>query len=83
MDTLRKNNYPYAYELVVYENAGEPFWVLYVIPAGINQICKRLLDKFKQLTLVRLLCFPTRSHQAHSRVVDRQVEIIIEGELQN
>jgi esterase/lipase len=34
MDTLRKHNYPQAYELVVYENAGEPYYVPYVFPAG-------------------------------------------------
>jgi len=38
MDTLRKNNYPYDYDLVVYENAGEPYLVPYVIPVGINSV---------------------------------------------
>jgi BAAT / Acyl-CoA thioester hydrolase C terminal len=34
MDTLRKHNYPHSYDLIVYENAGEPFLVPYVFPAG-------------------------------------------------
>jgi esterase/lipase len=34
MDTLRKCNYPHHYDLVVYEDAGEPYYVPYVIPAG-------------------------------------------------
>jgi hypothetical protein len=38
MDTLRKNNYPCTYDLVVYENAGEPYLVPYVIPVGINSV---------------------------------------------
>ncbi len=38
MDTLRKHNYLYAHELIVYENAGEPFLVPYVISAGMNSM---------------------------------------------
>jgi hypothetical protein len=34
MDTLRKCNFPQFYDLVVYEDAGEPYYVPYVIPAG-------------------------------------------------
>lgn len=34
METLKKNNYLHAYDLIVYENAGEPYFVPYVIPAG-------------------------------------------------
>jgi esterase/lipase len=34
MDSLRKCNYPHHYDLVVYDNAGEPYYVPYVIPAG-------------------------------------------------
>ncbi|HTP07108.1 MAG TPA: acyl-CoA thioester hydrolase/BAAT C-terminal domain-containing protein, partial [Anaerolineae bacterium] len=34
MNTLREHNYPHAYDLVVYENAGEPYYVPYVLPAG-------------------------------------------------
>lgn len=34
MDTLRKHNYPHSYDLIVYEDAGEPYLVPYVIPAG-------------------------------------------------
>jgi len=30
--TLEKANYPYAYEHIVYENAGEPFYVPYIFP---------------------------------------------------
>lgn len=36
MDTLKKSNYPHKYDLVVYEDAGEPFYVPYVIPAGVT-----------------------------------------------
>jgi len=45
METLRKCQYSHAYELVVYENAGEPYYVPYVIPAGIisKQIAPRLV----------------------------------------
>jgi pimeloyl-ACP methyl ester carboxylesterase len=34
MDILKTKNYPHAYELIVYEDAGEPYYVPYVIPAG-------------------------------------------------
>ena len=34
MDTLRKCDYPHSYDMVVYENAGEPYYVPYVFPAG-------------------------------------------------
>ncbi len=34
METLRKCNYPHKYDLVVYEDAGEPYYVPYVFPAG-------------------------------------------------
>jgi esterase/lipase len=34
MDTLQKCSYPHKYDLVVYEDAGEPYYVPYVIPAG-------------------------------------------------
>jgi hypothetical protein len=34
MDTLRKSNYQHAYDLVVYEDAGEPYYVPYVLPAA-------------------------------------------------
>jgi esterase/lipase len=34
MDTLNKCNYQYGCDMVVYENAGEPYYVPYVIPAG-------------------------------------------------
>jgi hypothetical protein len=36
METLRECGYPHSYELVVYEDAGEPYLVPYVVPAGIN-----------------------------------------------
>jgi hypothetical protein len=32
MNTLRKNNYPRKYDLVVYDDAGESFYAPYVIP---------------------------------------------------
>jgi hypothetical protein len=38
MDTLQKCNYPYTHELVVYEDAGEPYLVPYVIPVGLNSM---------------------------------------------
>jgi hypothetical protein len=34
MDALRKSHYPHRYDLVVYENAGEPYFPPYVIPYG-------------------------------------------------
>jgi esterase/lipase len=34
MDTLRKCNYQHTYDLIAYEDAGEPFYAPYVIPAG-------------------------------------------------
>lgn len=34
MDSLRKCNYPHHYDLAVYGNAGEPYYVPYVFPAG-------------------------------------------------
>ena len=34
MDMLRKYNYPYKYDLIVYDDAGEPYYVPYVFPAG-------------------------------------------------
>jgi dienelactone hydrolase len=45
MDTLERTKYPYPRELVVYEEAGEPYLVPYVIPVGINsvQILPRLV----------------------------------------
>jgi len=36
MDALRKHKYPHQHELVVYENAGEPTPVPYVLPAGLT-----------------------------------------------
>jgi len=41
METLRKNDYKYGYDLVVYENAGEPFYVPFVIP-----LCETTTVKF-------------------------------------
>jgi len=38
MDTLQRNKYPHSYDLVVYEDAGEPYLVPYVIPVGINSM---------------------------------------------
>jgi len=38
METLRKNNYPHFYDLIVYEDAGEPYLVPYVIPAGESEM---------------------------------------------
>lgn len=38
MDTLDQQNYPHAHQLIVYENAGEPFLVPYVIPAGFSSM---------------------------------------------
>lgn len=38
METLRQHNYPHAYDLVVYEQAGEPYLVPYVIPLSINSV---------------------------------------------
>jgi len=34
MNTLRTNNYRHKYDLIVYEDAGEPYLVPYVIPVG-------------------------------------------------
>ena len=34
MDTLRKNNYKQKYDLIVYEDAGEPYYVPYIIPVS-------------------------------------------------
>jgi hypothetical protein len=34
MDALKKCNYPHQYDMIVYEDAGEPYYVPYVIPAG-------------------------------------------------
>ena len=34
LDTLRRNSYPHHYDLIVYEGAGEPYLVPYVIPAS-------------------------------------------------
>jgi hypothetical protein len=36
METLRQHHYPHAYDLVVYEDGGEPYYVPYVIPVGLN-----------------------------------------------
>jgi hypothetical protein len=36
METLRKCHYPHRYDLIVYENAGEPYLVPYVIPVGLT-----------------------------------------------
>jgi hypothetical protein len=38
MDTLKRKNYPYNHDLVVYEDAGEPYLVPYVIPVSINSV---------------------------------------------
>jgi dienelactone hydrolase len=38
MDTLRKHNYPHAYDLIVYENAGEPYLVPYVFPMSVSSV---------------------------------------------
>lgn len=38
MSTLQKHNYPYTYDLVNYENAGEPYLVPHVFPAGENSL---------------------------------------------
>jgi hypothetical protein len=45
MDTLRKCNYPHDYELVVYEDMGEPYRAPYVIPPALNkaQVAPRLV----------------------------------------
>ena len=48
METLRKNNYPHFHDLIVYENAGEPYLVPYVIPAGESDM------KFAPRLLLRL-----------------------------
>jgi esterase/lipase len=34
MNTLREHNYQHYYDLVVYEDAGEPYYVPYVFPSG-------------------------------------------------
>lgn len=34
MNTLREHNYHHRYDMVVYEDAGEPYYVPYVFPAG-------------------------------------------------
>jgi len=36
MNTLREHNYPHRYDLVVYEDAGEPYNVPYVFPVGVT-----------------------------------------------
>ncbi len=36
MNTLRKHNYQHRCDMVVYENAGEPYYVPYVFPAGLT-----------------------------------------------
>ncbi|HVN55954.1 MAG TPA: acyl-CoA thioester hydrolase/BAAT C-terminal domain-containing protein [Anaerolineaceae bacterium] len=38
MDILLKCSYPHAYDLIAYEDAGEPYLVPYVIPVGINSV---------------------------------------------
>lgn len=38
IDSLRKANYAHPYEMVVYEEAGEPYLVPYVIPVSINSV---------------------------------------------
>jgi hypothetical protein len=38
MDTLRTHNYPHYYDLVVYEDTGEPYPAPYVIPAGLTTV---------------------------------------------
>jgi len=38
METLQKCGYPHSYHLVVYEDAGEPYMVPYVLPAGMNSV---------------------------------------------
>ena len=34
MDTLRRSNYKQKNDLVVYEDAGEPYYVPYIIPVS-------------------------------------------------
>jgi hypothetical protein len=46
MNTLRKNNYPHKYDLVVYDDAGESFYAPYVIP-----ICETRLTLAPRLVL--------------------------------
>jgi hypothetical protein len=36
METLKKSHYSHAYNLIVYEQAGEPYLVPYVIPVSMN-----------------------------------------------
>jgi dienelactone hydrolase len=36
MATLKEHNYPHTYDLVVYEDAGEPYLVPYVFPVSIS-----------------------------------------------
>jgi esterase/lipase len=38
MDTLKKFSYQYGCDMVVYENAGEPYYVPYVIPASESKL---------------------------------------------
>lgn len=38
IDSLRRANYAHQYEMVVYEEAGEPYLVPYVIPVSINSV---------------------------------------------
>jgi dienelactone hydrolase len=38
MDTLRKHNYSHTYDLIVYEDTGEPYLVPYVIPASESSV---------------------------------------------
>jgi len=37
MDTLRRCQYSHCYDLVVYEDAGEPYYAPYIIPAGLSR----------------------------------------------
>ncbi len=38
MDTLKKQDYPHSYDLVVYKDAGEPYLVPYVIPVSESSV---------------------------------------------
>ena len=38
MQTLRNCNYPHSYDMIVYEDAGEPYLVPYVMPSGISSM---------------------------------------------
>lgn len=38
METLRQHNYQHTHDLIVYEDGGEPYFVPYVIPVGLNSV---------------------------------------------